>query len=216
MTPDSLRHPRLEIAAAAKAISSMRAAKSLDEFEVEWRSYLNCIEKAWQKIEKSCEHVRCTFQPWQGKFHRLRKKDMLLRYLKQARDADNHSIQDVTKLQPGSRGYNFVNPKGGYIKRMEIRNGEVVHYEGDAMIVEEKPAHPIAVAVQNNGEWFNPPTSHLDKPVNSHHPVDLAELGWKLYSEFLAGNVTPYLALPELQKRAATKSESVTVTGKKP
>lgn len=30
------------------------------------------------------------------------------------------------------------------------------------------------------------------------------------------GNVTPYLALPELQKRAATKSESVTVTGKKP
>ncbi len=31
-----------------------------------------------------------------------------------------------------------------------------------------------------------------------------------------AGNVTPYLPLPELQKRAAAKSEPVTVTGKKP
>ena len=30
------------------------------------------------------------------------------------------------------------------------------------------------------------------------------------------GNVTPYLPLPEFQKRAATKSEAVTVTGKKP
>ena len=30
------------------------------------------------------------------------------------------------------------------------------------------------------------------------------------------GNVTPYLPLPEFQKRTATKSEAVTVTGKKP
>ena len=114
MNSDPLKHPRRELAAAAKAIAGMRVAKSLDEFELEWRAYLNCIEKVWQKIENSCQHVKLTFQPWQGKFHRLRKKDMLLRYLKQARDADNHSIQDITKLQPGSRGYRFTNPKGGY------------------------------------------------------------------------------------------------------
>ena len=30
------------------------------------------------------------------------------------------------------------------------------------------------------------------------------------------GNVTPYLPLPEFQKKAAAKSEAVTVTGKKP
>jgi hypothetical protein len=186
MTPDPLRHPRLEIAAAAKAITGMRTAKSLDEFEVEWRSYLNCLEKSWQKTEQSCQHVKSTFQPWQGKFHRLRKKDMLLRYLKQARDADNHSIQDVTKLKPGSRGYKFASGKGGHIKHMVISDGELVHYEGDPMIVEETPAHPVVVPVKNNGEWFNPPTSHLDQPLHSHHPVYLAELGLKFYAEFLA------------------------------
>lgn len=185
MAEDPLRHPRLELAAAAKAITGMRDAKSLDEFETQWRSYLNAIEKLWQKVERCCQHVRNAFEPWQGVYHRLRKKDMLLRYLKQARDADNHSIQDVTKIQPGRRGYRFVNPIGGYIKHMEIRNGEVVHYEGDPMVVEETPPHPVAVAIKNNGEWFNPPTSHLGQPIKTQHPLLLAELGLKFYSEYL-------------------------------
>lgn len=152
---------------------------------MEWRACLNHLEKAWQKTELCCHPVRGAFEPWQGQFHRLRKKDMLLRYLKQARDADNHSIQDVTKLQPGSRGYKFVNPRGGFIKHMKIRNGEVVHYEGDPMVVEETPPHPVAVPVKNNGEWFNPPISHLGQSIATQHPALLAELGIKFYSEYV-------------------------------
>ena len=53
------------------------------------------------------------------------------------------------------------------------------------MIVEETPPHPVAVAVKNNGEWFNPPTSHLDQSVTTYHPVHLAELGLKFYSKYL-------------------------------
>lgn len=185
MVEDPLKHPRLELVAARKALADMQAAKSMDEFEVEWRVCLNHLEKLWQKVERSCQHVRAQFQPWQGQFHTLRRKDMLLRYLKQARDADNHSIQDVTKIQPGSRGYKFVNPLGGYIKRMEIRDGEVVHYEGDPMIVEETPPHPTAIPIKNNGEWFNPPTSHLGQPIPIPHPVVLAELGIAFYADFL-------------------------------
>lgn len=185
MADDPLKHPRLELAAAAKALTDMRGAMSLDEFEMEWRTCLGHLEKAWQKTERCCQHLRAEFEPWQGQFHKLRKKDMLLRYLKQARDADNHSVQDVTKIQPGSRGYKFANLRGGYIKHMEIRNGEVVHYEGDPMIVEERPPHPIAVPVKNNGEWFNPPTAHLGRAIPTPHPALLAELGIKFYSEYV-------------------------------
>ena len=115
----------------------------------------------------------------------MRKKDMLLRYLKQARDADSHSIQDVTAIKPGSRAYRFLNLGGGYIKHMEIRNGEVVHHEGDPMIVEETLPHPVAVPVRNNGEWFNPPSLHLEQPIKSFHPVHLAELGLSFYLGYL-------------------------------
>ena len=185
MTNNPLKHPRMELFAAAKAIAGMRQAKSMDEFEVEWRAFLNCLEKVWQKVEQSCQHIRVSFEPWQGKYHRLRKKDMLLRYLKQARNADNHSIQELTKLEPGSRGYRFVDRRGGYIKHMEIRNGEVVRYEGDAMIVEETLPHPVVMPVLNNGEWFNPPSSHLEHPISTQHPVDIAEFGAKFYSSYL-------------------------------
>lgn len=185
MSEEILKHPRAELRAAARALDAMRTAKSLEEFEAKWREFLTCLEKVWNKVERSCQMERNRFEPWQGKYHRLRKKDMLLRYLKQARDADNHSIQDFTKIEPGSRSVSFVNPRGGYIKHMEIRGGEIAAYEGDPIVIEDKPPQPVAVPVKNNGEWFNPPTSHLGTPVTTHHPVALGELGLKFYEEYV-------------------------------
>jgi hypothetical protein len=182
---DALKPAKLELQAAAKSIAEMRSAKSLVEFETAWRAFLNCLEKAWLKAERCCEPVRAQFQPWQGTYHRLRKKDMLLRYLKQARDADNHSIQDVAKIEPGSRGIRFANRQGGYIKKLTINNGQITHYEGDPIVVEDKPPTVVAVPVKNSGAWYNPPTSHLDRPVTSQHPLHLSELGLKFYEEYI-------------------------------
>lgn len=185
MNDEILKHPRVELRAAARAIDGMKSANSLEEFESKWREFLTCLEKVWTKVERSCQPFRNKFEPWQGTYHRLRKKDMLLRYLKQARDADNHSIQDFTEIVPGSRNIRFVNPQGGYIKHMEIRGGEIAVYEGDPIVVENKPPQPIAIPVKNNGEWHNPPTSHLDKPITTRHPVALAELGLNFYENFV-------------------------------
>lgn len=185
MADEILKHPRAELRASARAIDGMRSAKSLEEFEIEWKAFLTCLEKVWNKVECSCQHVRNHFQPWQGTYHRLRNKDMLLRYLKQARDADNHSIQDSTKIEPGSRNFRFVNPSGGYIKYMEIREHEIAAYEGDPIIMEDIPSRLVVVPVKNNGKWFNPPTAHLEQPVTTHHPVALAELGLKFYEKYV-------------------------------
>jgi hypothetical protein len=185
VSEDPLRQPRAELAAARRAIEGMRTANGMDEFESHWRIFLNAIEKVWQKVEGCCQPVRSAFQPWQGRYQALRKTDMLLRYIKQARDADNHSIQDITAFQAGSRAMRFVNPRGGHIKRMQISGGQIVHYEGDPMIVEDHPPHPIAVRVKNHGEWFNPPSTHLGHPVPNQHPVLLAELAHKFYSSYI-------------------------------
>ena len=185
MSEDPLKHSKAELRAALRAIEAMNSSDSMDQFESEWREFLTCLEKVWTKVERTCQPHRDAFQPWQGQFQALRKKDMLLRYLKQARDADNHSIQDMTKIKPGETTFNFVNPTGGYIHHLEIRNGNVVTYQGDPMVQTTTPPHPVAVPVQNNGIWFNPPTSHLGKPVLNLHPVTLAELGIAFYSNFV-------------------------------
>ena len=193
---DPLKHSRAELTAAERAIDAMRQAPTLEEFEAEWRDFLNHLEKAWIKVERACQPQAAAFQPWQGMYLRLRKKDMLLRYLKQARDADNHSIQDIAEVKPGSQSYRFINPSGGHIKRMEIVDGVVRHYEGDPMTVEIRPPEPVAVRVQNRGEWFNPPTSHLDQPVESQHPVYLAELGLRFYTRFVQEAAATFFGAP--------------------
>lgn len=181
----ALKQPRSELNSAARAIDSMMKAESFEAFESEWREFLSCLEKAWTKTERACQPYRDRFQPWQGKFQALRKKDMLLRYLKQARDADNHSIQEITILNPGSTSMRLANPQGGYVKSLKIENGKIVQYEGDDAIFTITAPLPEAQPVKNNGEWSNPPTLHLGKPVSDKHPITLATLGLAFYLDFV-------------------------------
>lgn len=185
MIDDPLRHSKADLRSAARAIEIMKASDSFEAFESEWRVFLTCLEKVWAKVERACQPHKNAFQPWQGQFQALRKKDMLLRYLKQARDADNHSIQDVAVIVPGRSTINFLNPKGGYIKHLRISNGQVTHYEGDPIVQTSTSPHAVAVAVKNNGNWYNPPTTHLDKAIPDQHPITLAELGLKFYGDYL-------------------------------
>ena len=168
----TLKAARNELSAARRALENMKSAKSFEVFEEEWRDFLNCVEKVWVKTERSSQHIRSKFQPWQGKYTALRRKDMLLRYLKQTRDADNYSIQKVAELKPGHRT-------------------NIVHYEGDPMKVIDHAPTVEAVRVQNSGIWYNPPTSHLDQKVTSRYSVELAELGLNFYETYVSEAVNP-------------------------
>lgn len=110
---------------------------------------------------------------------------MLLRYLKQARDADNHSIQELAEFVPGGVGLNFANGSGGYIHHLEIINGVITRYEGDPMIATSYPARVSAMKVLNAGKWYNPPTSHLNNPVASSDPRVLGDMGINFYESFI-------------------------------
>jgi len=176
---------RKELASARRALELMESSNSFELFDEEWRDFLNCIEKIWNKTERGCQQFKNKFHPWQGKYTSLRRKDMLLRYLKHARDADNHSIQEVAEIKQAHRTMNFANSNGGYIKSMKIRNGVIEHYEGDQMIVTDHPATVEAIRVKNSGKWYNPPTTHLDTPLISQHPVVIAKLGLSFYENFL-------------------------------
>ena len=139
MTNDPLKHSKAELRAASRAIEAMNLADSMDRFESEWREFLTCLEKVWTKIERTCQPQRNSFQPWQGQFQALRKKDMLLHYLKQARDADNHSIQDMTAIKPGETTLSFEGSRGGTIRHLKIQDGQIVAYEGDPIVQKTTP-----------------------------------------------------------------------------
>ena len=177
----SLNAAKAELRSADRSLSNMKAAPNFEIFEEEWRDFLNCIEKVWNKTERGCQSFRDKFQPWQGQFSRERKKDALLKYVKQARDADNHSIQEVAEVKPGSRTIDFVNPKGGYIESMKIVNGNILEFKGDPIVVQDHPPTVVALKVKNNGNWYNPPREHKGVQLKTQHPVEIAELAINYY-----------------------------------
>jgi hypothetical protein len=70
----NLKAAKAELRSAMRSIDAMKSSLDFELFEEEWRDFLNCVEQLWNKVERSCQHKRNTFQPWQGKFTRLRKR----------------------------------------------------------------------------------------------------------------------------------------------
>src|SRR5215218_1745734 len=132
---EPLHQAKAALRAANRALERMKAARDIEEFEDAWQDYLGSLEKSWVKVERSCQAYRNQFQPWQGKFARRRKKDPLLRYLKHARHADEHTIEEIIERVPGYRTLNPAYGKSWHIEHLEIRDGDMVSYSEEISLL---------------------------------------------------------------------------------
>jgi len=181
---DIFRQARVEINSAERAILLMKNSKTFDKFEEAWKSFLNNIEKCRVKVERACQHKRNLFQPWQGKFITLRKKDPLLRYIKHARNVDQHTIEEIVKHTPGWSGLRHTG-RSGYVKSLKIANNVITEYIGSPLVIENHPSRIDLLRVKDSGNWYNPPTSHLDKNLEQRDPISIAQTGLEFYRQFL-------------------------------
>ena len=181
-----LKQSRDELDKAIITLEKLKTSNSLEEYESLWRDFLNYLEKCWKKSERECQFVKNKFQPWQGKFKNLRKNDSLLKYLKNARDADVHSIQEIVEKKKSKLTTKFANPNGGFIKKMIVKNGIIQHYEGDEMIFEFIPGKVKTKSFSNNNQIYTIPFYHRGKRItNPENPLKLGKLGIEFYSNFL-------------------------------
>ena len=183
-----LNQSRVEIQKAENSFQSMKDSKTLHEFETHWRDFIINIEKAWIKSERECQDFKNKFQPWQGNYVKSRRIDPLLKYMKNARDADMHSIQEIVEKINGSSSINPLNKKIGlHIDKLVIKNGKIVEYEGSQpLIIENKPAKIEAIPFVNQGTTYFPPTYHKGKSLkNPKNPIEIGGLALEFYSNYL-------------------------------
>jgi len=157
-----------------KEIKTNYSAKGLSAFETNWIDFLINLEKVWKKSELECRNY-LNFQPWQGKYQRERRKDPLLKYLKNARDADQHSLQFITS----EKGYSceIVYPSNGFI----LKIGESIR-----VIATSEDPRIEAEPVENRKIIYELPINHLGKKlINPNDPLEIAELGFNYYEEYL-------------------------------
>src|SRR3954452_439974 len=121
---EQLFRSKRELLAATKALEEMRSAPSFDEFAIAWQTFLDGLEKVWVKAKRECQPFRNKFEPWQGAFKKVRKEDELLVYLRQARHADQHTIEPTMIEFLG--GFQLTLPPGGSVNvRLNEQTGEV-------------------------------------------------------------------------------------------
>ncbi len=162
-------------------------ATDYQAFDAAWRSYLNSLGKVWVKAERACHDIP-RFQPWQGRYKSIQKADPLLRYLKHARDADQHTLEEITELQPGSKSFGPAEHGNWHIEKLVLTgpDAEVTEYRGNQpMLVKVSPPKPILRPFVNLGARYEVPTRHLDKDLEELDPISIAEAGIAFYSEFL-------------------------------
>ena len=187
---DPLAAAKFELRCAASAIVSMRDARSYEAFEHSWRVYLQSIEKCWTKVAQGYRHISNRFQPWQSSFARTRNEDMLLRYLMQARNADAHSIQQITEYTPSQTQLRLTPAESGgrvHVRNLVIRGGKI-SYDNMAPSRTEINTVPPRIVLRdivNRGVEYNVPTEHRGTALPECDPISVAEKGLAFYEDFL-------------------------------
>jgi hypothetical protein len=177
----SLKHSKKELKLAKDSLESMKKAENIKDFEKNWKNFLNYLEKVWKKAERECQSFRNKFEPWQSNFKNERKEDPLLQYLKNARDADEHTIEEFIEKSPQHILITSL-PK----EKSFIVHDSKVTYEVTSG-VQFYPEKIVATSFTNSGKLFYPPCTHLGKQVNEpNNPILLAELGSEFYEDYLS------------------------------
>ena len=160
---EPLRQPLQELTSAWTSAEAMRNTCDYETVETNWRNVLNHLEKLWVKTERCCQLQRAKFEPWQKQYKNLRSSDPLLLYLKHSRDADHHSVQNIT--------YVIMSPP-----RIAPDRKSILDWSG---------TEPVVGPVRNRGKTYPPPLSHLGEQLNTQDPRFLSVHGCNFYGEYL-------------------------------
>lgn len=183
--PKAIEKAKSRIRVAEKAIADLESAQSHVEFSDTWYTFLVAAKNVYTTLQQGVKGNRQDMQ-WFGARQADRKADELLQYLFQARNDDEHSLEETTRFEPGVVTFtteNRATPTSLSANSIIIKNGKLVvdgmrTGDGRSVVIERKPPHTRLSPVTGPGPVvYQPPTSHLGKKLNSNLPVEVAKLG---------------------------------------
>jgi hypothetical protein len=180
---DVLRRSKRELRAAHAAVAAMRGATGFESYALGWQTFLDKLEKLWVNAERECQPFRNQFEPWQVAYKELRKNDPLLRYLSQARHADQHSIEPTACETLGA--FNLLIPPLGTVEIELDREKGQIRIKGECGIQGPTPPGNMLLPIVNRGTRYDPPTEHLGEKLTDLSPLAVAEKGLAFYEDFL-------------------------------
>jgi len=165
---------------AKEDLAAMENADSFEKLEEGWSDFLTMANRLYVKLEQGAK-VSGPSRGWFGQKKHERRADPLLKYIKNARDVDEHGLQRITNRQGAGIGVKFptatndgsISVKSGYLSSGP--SGAEISFELDdpntPVIVEYSGPTVKLVEVVNYGDHYQPPTEHFGQPIPSLHPM---------------------------------------------
>ena len=170
---------------AAKQLDQVACAENYQDFAGHWYLFLVSSKNIYTMLEQGAkDNPQC--RQWFGGIKQTRKSDPLLQYLFQARNDDEHGLNDVTRLVPGHTAIGKAKP--GYSKKisMSISTDEkgkltinsLKSHDGLPVLIEQSSPHAVLMPVSGlGGIIYNPPIEHLGAPLPDDSPLTVGRLG---------------------------------------
>lgn len=177
--------PHVELKRARLAISSMKEANSLDDFEEHWKEFLRRIERVWSK---TASHFGKSpkWQSWHGKVEGLRRTDPLLAYLVNARGAEEHTVNEIVDREGAGIGIDAAEGNRLFIEKLTFKNGVMRVESPQKLKFTFIGARTRLLPVKNRGRIYPVPNLHLGNRIDPSRISDLAELSVLFYERTLA------------------------------
>ncbi len=176
---------RNRLARAQEALNQARAAPNFETFAPHWEDFLHSLNAVPLILEPGAKNNPKSRQ-WYGGKKAWGRKDPLLRYLFQARNADEHGIEPIVAHEPG--GVAMGIEQGIVVHSMTIGPhgivGNVETTDGEPLRVKIVPPQPKLIPVYDErfgGQWFDPPTEHKGQALQQTGPVDIGQIGLDYY-----------------------------------
>lgn len=177
--------PHEELRYAEAAAEAIRAARSIEEFERQWKEFLRRLERVWSKMTAHFGRSP-KWSGWCGKIEAARKADQMLSYLVNARGAEEHTVNEIRAKVPGGIGINAAEGKSLFIERMEMRDGVLSIHSPQALKIDFLPARMTLLPVANRGRTYAVPAKHLNQPIDGGDVQAVAQAALASYRGALA------------------------------
>jgi hypothetical protein len=176
----ALKQARQRLTKATSAIEVLDQCQSYAEFCESWSIFLTNSAGVYNKLVTGAR-PNAKSRQWLGAKKKHRKTDPLLQYLWQSRNSDEHGLEPVSSLVPGSLSLGVRPGQGGFhLREMVVKGGQVfINTDNPSAVdlrVRPASAKLIRVYDDRSKQWFKPPTSHLGAPIADESPAGVAAL----------------------------------------
>jgi len=181
MKPQALDKAARRLTKMTELVKSMSSAAKPEHLESAWEDFVIASGGFYSALEQGSKGCGKS-AAWFGRKKHERNLDPLLQYLHQARNAEEHGIQHITRRSSSSIS---IASQGGYAKLEATKDGwKVTETSGEVKFANDI-VRLTSVFDGRSKRWFDVPEIHLGAKIESRTPSATALLALKHFTGVL-------------------------------